>query len=66
MKLEKKEFTKEYKSFISIIVPVAVIAVVFTFMSFERIATYGMVTFWGVILVLLYNLLVTRKIIEIK
>lgn len=64
--IRKKEFTKEYKSFISIIVPVAVIAVVFTFMSFERIATYGMVTFWGVILVLLYNLLVTRKIIEIK
>lgn len=62
--MKSKLYTKEYKSFISKIVPVAIIAFTFSFIKWEAISTFGMITFWGILLVLIYNLIITRKIID--
>lgn len=62
--LKRKEFTKEYKSFISKVIPALVIAIVFSFIAWEKIATFGNVMFWGIVLVIIYNLIVTKKLID--
>ena len=62
--LKKKAFTKEYKSFISRIVPILIISIVFSFMKWETISTFGMVAFWGTILGIIYNVTITRKMID--
>ena len=62
--LKNKEFTNEYKSFISKIIPAGIISVVFSFMAWEAIATFGMVAFWGIVLVLIYLFLITKKVID--
>ena len=61
--IKNKQITKEYKSFISRVVPMLIIAIVFSFMAWETVATFGMVAFWGIVLVLIYNFIITRKII---
>ncbi len=62
--LKNKEFTNEYKSFISKIIPAGIISVVFSFMSWEAIATFGMVAFWGIVLVLIYTFLITKNVVD--
>ena len=62
--LKNKEYTNEYKSFISKIIPAGIISVVFSFMAWETIATFGMVAFWGIVLVLIYLFLITKNIID--
>lgn len=62
--LKKKLFTKEYKSFISKIIPIIIIAFTFSFIKWNAIATFGMVAFWGLALAIIYNFIITRKIID--
>lgn len=62
--LKKKEISNEYKSFISKVIPALLISIVFCFITWEKIATFGMVMFWGIVLILIYNIIVTRKIID--
>lgn len=62
--LRKKQYTKNFKTFISKIIPVAIISIVFSFMKWNAISSFGMVAFWGLTLAIIYNLTITRKIIE--
>lgn len=62
--LKKKEISNEYKSFISKVIPALLISIVFCFITWEKIATFGMVMFWGIVLILIYNIIVTKKIID--
>lgn len=62
--LKNKQFTKVYKSFISKIIPIIIIAFTFSFIKWNAIATFGMVTFWGLALAIIYNLIIVRKIID--
>lgn len=62
--LKKKAFAKEYKSFVSKIVPIFIISIVFSFMKWETLSTFGMVAFWGTILEIIYNVTITKKMID--
>lgn len=62
--IKNKQITKEYISFILRIVPFFIVSIVFSFILWETIATFGMVAFWGIVLVLIYNYVVTRKLID--
>lgn len=62
--IKNKQITKEYISFILKMVPFFIISIVFSFILWEAIATFGMVAFWGIVLVLIYNYAVTRKLID--
>lgn len=46
------------------IVPAYIISIVFTFMSFLPIYSFGMVIFWAITLIFIYNIFVTRNLIE--
>lgn len=67
LRLDKKEnaseaFNNSMKKFYLNIIPVGVIAVIFTFVGNVIINTIGMTLFWGIILHALYNALFTRTI----
>ena len=64
IELKKKQFTKEFKFFIFRTIPLAIIAFTFSFMKWETISTFGMVTFWGLALAIIYNFIITKKIID--
>lgn len=62
--LKKKQYSKEYKSFISKAIPIVIIAFTFSFIKWQAISTFGMAIFWGLALSIIYNLVVIRKIID--
>lgn len=66
---EVKEVTVKniYKKYISLLFPLLIVAVVFTFTEWTSIASIGMIFFWGLLILFVYNygciqlLLETRK-----
>lgn len=60
---EKETYKKEILKFILTLVPVFIIAVVFTFNNWLPIFSFGMIMFWGVAISLIYNLTITRALL---
>lgn len=46
------------------IIPAYIISIVFTFMNFLPIYSFGMVIFWAITLIFIYNIFITRNLIE--
>ena len=46
-----------------IFIPVAVTAVVLCFAGWLPIYSFGMVAFWGLLLIVIYNLIITRTLV---
>jgi hypothetical protein len=61
-----KIINNTYKEFAIKMIPVAIISVVFTLMKLIPISSFGMTLFWGIIIMLVYNIIITKKILEIK
>ena len=66
--MNKKEnaneaFNTAVVRFLLNIIPVAIIAIVFTFNSWLPVFSFGMVMFWGVLVNLAYNYVITRTIL---
>lgn len=55
-----------YKEFVLKLIPVLIISVVFTLIKLIPISSFGMTLFWGVIVMIIYNITVTKKLLEIK
>ena len=58
-----KETYKEY--FIKII-PLCIMAITFCFIKWTPISSFGMVMFWGILLIAIYNVLVTVNMMKLK
>ena len=63
--LRIKEDAKVFKDMIIKLIPILMIAIVFTFTEYTKISAFGMVMFWGVILNIIYNFTITKSIIDI-
>lgn len=67
---DNEEKTKVMKdSFIEFcikIIPICILSIVCCFISWTPISSFGMTMFWGIILVVLYNLTVTRNFLNNK
>lgn len=62
-----KEKTKDtYKEFFIRIIPICIAVVVFCFAGWAPISSFGMVMFWGILLIAIYNILVTNTLLKIK
>lgn len=48
------------------VIPLFIIAVVFTFTSKTPANSFGMVMFWGLVLIILYNLLITKALLKYR
>ena len=67
-KLENvKEAIKEsYKEFFIRLIPICISIIAFCFASWTTISSFGMVMFWGVALIALYNYLITATMLKVK
>ena len=62
-----KEAIKEsYKEFFIRLVPICISIITFCFISWTTISSFGMVMFWGVALIALYNYLVTATMLKVR
>lgn len=63
----KKNDTKAFKNvsikFLGIYIPCLIISIVFSFMKYLPVASFGMVMFWSLIIMIVYNLVITRVLI---
>ena len=62
----KKATKSTFSRFALITLPVYIMAIVFSFMKWTTIGTLGMVIFWGITIIAIYNLLVTKLLLKIK
>lgn len=64
----KKKDAKSFKNisikFLGIYVPCLIISIVFSFTKYLPIASFGMVMFWALVIMIVYNLAITRILIS--
>ena len=62
-----KEGIKEsYKEFFMKLIPICISVIVFCFINWTTISSFGMVMFWGITLIALYNYLITATMLKVK
>ena len=62
-----KEGIKEsYKEFFMKLIPICISVIVFCFISWTMISSFGMVMFWGIALIALYNYLITATMLKVR
>lgn len=55
---------QSYIKYVSIIIPILIVAVVFTFTKWAVISTIGMTMFWGIIIMFIYNYLTVKCLLS--
>jgi len=55
-----------YKELALNIAPVAIITIVFCFAGWSNLSSFGMIMFWGLTLIAVYNLIVTKTLLKLK
>lgn len=61
-----KKLLETYKNFFIRIMPVCILAIVFCFINWSPISSFGMVMFWGITLIAIYNSIVTNILLKIE
>lgn len=64
--LAKKNQKEVYKEFFVKIFPVIILVITFCFVNWIPISSFGMVMFWGIVLIAVYNGLVTNNLLKIE
>ena len=60
----KDKFKKTYISFIIKMIPIYAISIIFSFINWTVLNTFGMTLFWGITLMFIYNLIITKILIK--
>ena len=61
-----KSTLETYKKFFSRIIPICIMVIVFCFIKWIPISSFGMTGFWGLIIIAIYNVVVTRYLLKVK
>ena len=64
--ITNKSTVKTYKQFFMKIVPICIMVIAFCFIKWIPISSFGMIAFWGILLIAAYNAVVTRTLLKIK
>ena len=59
----REKLKKQLIDFIMLLVPIIILTVV---CAFAGISSLGIVLFWGIVIMLIYNLLVTKNLFEVR
>ena len=59
-----KAIIDSYKVFLSRTLPIFIMAIVFTFIKWNPLSSFGMVVFWGLSLIILYNVIITKFLLK--
>ena len=60
----KKLYNEELKNTIIKLIPILLTSIVFVYTKWTTITIFGMFMFWGIILIVIYNFLLTKDMIE--
>lgn len=62
-----KKATKEtYIEFLTKSLPIFIMVIAFCFVKWVPISSFGMIAFWGIVLIVAYNAIVTRTLLKIE
>ena len=61
---DKKEYYKSYLDIIMKLIPILAISIIFIFIPVTTLASIGMTLFWGIVLMLAYNVTLTKNIVD--
>ena len=61
---KRNKYIEELKNTIFKLIPILLVAIVFTYTKWTAINIFGMFMFWGIILIIIYNFLLTRDMID--
>lgn len=61
-----KSTLETYKKFFSRIIPICIMVIAFCFIKWIPISSFGMTGFWGLIIIAIYNAVVTRYLLKVK
>ena len=67
IKVDNRDNKKYYKNYLDIImklIPILALSIIFVFMPITLLSSLGMVMFWGIVLILLYNVAITKHIVD--
>jgi len=65
--LEKHEKVGEaYKDFFIRIIPIIILVIAFSFIKWTPISSFGMTMFWGIVLMAIYNVIITNNLLKIE
>jgi len=64
IKNDNKLYRQEYFKVMAKIIPLLIISIIFIFAKWVTLSSFGMLLFWGIGLMMLYNILVTKNIVD--
>ena len=59
-------FKETYKEFFIRIIPICIAVITFCFIRWEPLSSFGMVMFWGIALIAVYNIAITNLLVRVK
>ena len=62
--LKKQVYAKEFKSIIIKTLPLFIISIIFVIIKWTNISTFGMFMFWGLLLSIIYNYIITKDMLD--
>lgn len=61
-----KATVETYTKFFSRIIPICIMVVAFCFVKWIPMSSFGMISFWGLTIIAIYNAVITRSLLKIK
>lgn len=70
-KIKKEYIVREtvsnaYKEIFLKLIPIIIITLVFCFSGLSKLSSFGMIMFWGIALIALYNVLITKTLLKLR
>ena len=66
MNMIEEAFNTTYKELAWKLIPIIIIAITFCFSGWTNLSSFGLVMFWGILLIPIYNILVTKTLLKIR
>ena len=66
MHLVKEAIKGVYKETFLKIIPIMILAITFCFSGWVNLNSFGMIMFWGLLLIAIYNIVITKTLLELK
>lgn len=61
-----KATLETYKKFFDRIIPICIMVVAFCFIKWIPISSFGMISFWGLLMIAVYNVVITRYLLKVS
>ena len=61
-----KATLETYKKFFNRIIPICIMVIAFCFVKWIPMSSFGMISFWGLVMIAIYNAVITRSLLRIE